>query len=685
MSDSKKRKLAAILFADIVGYTALMHKDEHGAQRQIDKFNELFKSLVPKYEGQIIQFYGDACLCLFDSSVKALECATAIQSSFLVHPRVPVRMGLHTGDVYFDSDNVYGNSVNIASRIQSAGSPGSILFSERINNDIQNQVNYESVSLGSFQFKNVEKDIEVFALDYPGFTIPERKDDDAKLKKGQSSRVLIKYGGIALIALLILIGLAYSFDFFTTSSPDPIAKAAIENRRPSIAVLPFKDLSPQGDQTYFCEGVADEIIIYLSKVKELSVMASTSSFPLKGKSAQEVADLLGVDYIMDGSVKKEQNKAAISVSLINASTGSLEWAETFDRELNRIMEIQRDIATVISKKMEPAIPNLDKNIQVKTDNYEAFDLYLKGKYHALIREDSVATLYLKEALTLDPNFAEAWALYSWTQMKLGKKWNKVNVQDAHEEASRAIKKALLLQPNNSEIHLILGAIYLLLELDFVKAEQEFERAMGVNMWPEAPSTFCFCAYIHLLMSKTEYEKSLELLDKVNVFDPNYHKSYTDRAYIYMLQGKYEKALEFFIQADDEVLDTYLGLARLYTYYFMEYEKAFAILSEAKKGYGNHPYIKLHQAITHYRSGDVKKFQEIKEELESRYLAKEKLLAYSLAGLYSESGETKRALSLLEEAYKLRESGMIDIQIRPFFDKIRSEPRYKALLNKMGMN
>ena len=128
MAHSHERKLAAVLFADIVGYTALMHKDEAEAKRQIDKFRELFNTLVPQFEGEIIQYYGDACLCIFDSSVKALNCAIEIQSSFIKPPPVAVRIGLHSGDIYFDDDNVYGNSVNIASRIQAIGVPGSILF-----------------------------------------------------------------------------------------------------------------------------------------------------------------------------------------------------------------------------------------------------------------------------------------------------------------------------------------------------------------------------------------------------------------------------------------------------------------------------------------------------------------------------------------------------------------------------
>ena len=171
MSTSKNRRLAAIFFADIVGYTAMMQKDEVAARQVLDKFYTTLNKKVEQYKGQVINNYGDGCLCTFDSAVAAVQCAKAVQQFFLTEPKVPVRIGLHSGDVFFEKDNVFGDSVNIASRIESLGVAGAVLFSKRIKRDIANQTDFKVQSLGDFDFKNVEKTMEVFGLANEGLVV----------------------------------------------------------------------------------------------------------------------------------------------------------------------------------------------------------------------------------------------------------------------------------------------------------------------------------------------------------------------------------------------------------------------------------------------------------------------------------------------------------------------------------
>ena len=173
---SKKRKLAAILFADIVGYTALMQKDEAIANRNLEKFHHTLNEKVKHYKGQIINNYGDGCVCTFDSAVDAMHCAKEVQLLFQSEPKVPVRIGLHSGDVFFKDNNVFGDSVNIAARIESLGVAGAVLFSKQIKRHIANQTDFKIQSLGTFHFKNVEKKMEVFGLANEGLIIPKKEN-----------------------------------------------------------------------------------------------------------------------------------------------------------------------------------------------------------------------------------------------------------------------------------------------------------------------------------------------------------------------------------------------------------------------------------------------------------------------------------------------------------------------------
>ena len=182
MSTSKNRQPAAILFADIVGYTALMQKDETTALQIVEKFRSTLTEKVNQFNGQIINDYGDGCLCTFNTAIEAVDCAEAVQLIFQASPLVPVRMGLHSGAVYYEADNVYGDSVNIAARIESLGVAGAVLFSAKIQKEIASQTNHKMQSLGSFDFKNVEEPMEVFGLANEGMVIPKRSDMQGKLK-----------------------------------------------------------------------------------------------------------------------------------------------------------------------------------------------------------------------------------------------------------------------------------------------------------------------------------------------------------------------------------------------------------------------------------------------------------------------------------------------------------------------
>lgn len=226
MPNAHKRKLAAILFADIVGYTTLMQKDEMVARQLLDKFHFEISTKVSDSKGQVINNYGDGCLCTFDSAVDAMQCAKELQQEFQSLPKVPVRIGLHSGDVFFEKDNVYGDSVNIASRIESIGLPGAVLFSERIKRHIDNQPEFKTKFIGSFDFKNVEESIEIFALANKGLIVPKKEKLKGKINSNKKNKREFSKNTKRIVGLLAIIILAYFI--FNKKRNDEILKTEKE-------------------------------------------------------------------------------------------------------------------------------------------------------------------------------------------------------------------------------------------------------------------------------------------------------------------------------------------------------------------------------------------------------------------------------------------------------------------------
>ena len=693
MDKKPSRKLAAILFADIVGYTALMGRDEIHARQLVQKFRQILTTEVSKSNGQIIQFYGDGCLCIFDSSVNAADCALKLQTAFLNEPIVPVRIGLHCGDVYVEEDGVYGDSVNLTSRIESMGIPGAILFSERIKKDIQNQQDFIPVSLGQFIFKNVDVPMEVYALGNKGLPIPSKEEIKGKGKgkvinsSQPGSRISSKYLGIILIALIIILSAGWLWNHYSPIQPEQ--KANNLSSKKTIAVLSFLDLSPQGDQTYFSEGIAEEILIHLSNVKDLNVIARTSSFSYKGKNIpiKVIGQELGADFILEGSVRKENETVGISVRMINAFDESEIWQNTFERELGNTMEIQRDIAKAISQKLNPNIPTikLNRSITQSTKNFKAFDLYLKAKFENRKGRLIESNDFLEDCLVLDSTFAEAYSLMAWNYLLLGINWNEYNQEHAYKKASASIQKSLELDAENSESHLIFAAIKLFLEWDFAGTESQIEEAFGINQWPESPTSFCFCTYVHLLISSGRLEEASGLLTSIRQIDPNYAYLYSDLGLIHLFQNQWSEAETHLVNGLSHHKSDYLYRLLGLVYILQgKYEKAIETANESILSFGRDPRTIAYLAIAYFHSGKQHDYRQILEELQKRSSEKEKRTQYALALLYAGIGEDQKALDWLELAYLEKEIELIWLNVEPVFQPLHMQVRFKSLLSKVGI-
>jgi TolB-like protein/class 3 adenylate cyclase/Tfp pilus assembly protein PilF len=302
------RQLTAIMFADMVGYTALMQEDESRAKAHRDRNREVLTHRVGEHEGRILQYYGDGALSTFQSAIGAVEAAIAVQTDLQSPPQVPVRIGVHTGDVVHDEDGVFGDGVNLAARIQGLSVPGGVLISEKVYDEVKNQTSIATRSMGPFALKNVKRPMEVWAVTNQGLAVP-----------------------------------------------DPATMGSRPTQcRNSVAVLPFMNMSPDPENEFFSDGITEELINALTRINGLQVTARTSSFAFKGKNedVRAIAAELGVATVLEGSVRRAGDRVRITAQLINAEDGYHLFSKNYDRELLDLFQTQDEIAETIAAELE---------------------------------------------------------------------------------------------------------------------------------------------------------------------------------------------------------------------------------------------------------------------------------------------------------------------------------------------
>ncbi|MDH3649684.1 MAG: adenylate/guanylate cyclase domain-containing protein [Saprospiraceae bacterium] len=417
-----RRQLAAIMFTDIVGYTVMMQKDEAQAVRIRERHREVFQRQHLEFKGEIIQYFGDGTLSLFNSSVQAVRCAIAIQQEMREAPKVPLRIGIHSGDIIRTEEEVIGDGVNLASRIENLAIAGSILISPQIYYQIKNQ-GIEVISLGSFQMKNVTNPIEVFAISDVGLKVPSIRDNQSHIPK--------------------IIEATYP-------------QAAGDEK--SIAILPFVNMSNDGEQEYFCDGITEEIIHSLSHLKGLKVIARTSVFAFKGRNEdiRHIGKELQVSTILEGSVRKSETRLRITAQLIKALDGSHIWSEKYDRELSDIFEIQDEISLSIVNMLKIELLGEERRrvLDNQTKNIEAYNLYLKGQYEWYKRTKAGMTksidLYA-DALKLDHDYILAHVGIANAYIALCD-WGEMKPRDGLPKARKILNEALDKNNQLGEIH-----------------------------------------------------------------------------------------------------------------------------------------------------------------------------------------------------------------------------------------
>ena len=539
----------------------MMQRDERSALGMVHRHEEVLRQMVPAHHGEIYQFYGDGCLSIFHSSLMAVQCAFEMQKLFLQDPKVHVKMGIHIGEIYYEDGKIFGDGVNIASRIESIGQGGVVLFSRDVYEKIRNNHQFQSKSIGKFEFKNVDDPVEVFALTNPEVITPDEKKIDGKLKQ-QPKKKKVRLE-LILSAIILVLAAGYFLAFHNSSTSNNM-------QHNSIAVIPFTSLSGDPDGELVSVGLAEDILTQLTQIKDLKVISRSSSMQYKDsdKTPKTIAKELGVTTILGGSVRKYENNLRVSIQLIDGTTESLIWAEDFDRKVEDVLNVQRDVALAVSEKLKIALTPETKNRFEQKDNVdpEAYVNYQRGQEilrqgSGTLEEIEAAINNFSTAIKQDPNFAQAYIGLANAYL-VGVYFHRVPSDLAAQHARDAAFKALELDPGSGEPYAILGGVYLN-EKDLVSAEKNLRKCIELS--PNTADAYERLAWVVLYRGRKDKE-AIAHFEKAIQLDPLSTRYKGSFAVMFYMLGRYDEGIKYLeTYLKDEPNDNYLLWSISYLY------------------------------------------------------------------------------------------------------------------------
>jgi TolB-like protein/class 3 adenylate cyclase len=668
-----ERRLAAIMFTDIVGYTALMAESEEKGRRVRERHRTLLGPLSEQHHGRVVDENGDELVLCFPSALDAVSCALAAQTELSDDPDLRLRIGIHMGDVVFEDGRVYGDGVNVASRIRPLSEPGGICVSDEVQHSIQNQEDIESRSLGRHELKNVPRTVEVFAVGRPGSVrVGRRRRGQARpWSRGRSALAVLALAVVALIAWRI-------WEQTRGAATGPIR---------SIAVLPLENLSGDPEQEYFSDGMTGALIGDLAKLGTLKVISRTSVMPYKNarRPLREIAAELDVDGIIEGTVIREGDRIRIAVQLIDARSDHNLWADRYERSLRGVLALQSEIAATVAREIDLQLTPREQ--ELLTSSYEvipaAHDAYLRGKNHLsafTVADTFQAIEHLERAVALDPNYAAAYAAIGEAYTYLGFGLLALPPNEAGPKAREAALRAVELQPNLATAHAVLGGVYANFDWNWGAAEKELKLAVELNPNdPWALERYAFFLsnvgrhaeslavgrreidvapldlalrgfHAHRLYFARDYTGSIEELSSILEIEPTF-------AYAHAIMG-WAAAQLGRDEASAEASRTYWRLSGLPGWTSDAWER----------GYRD-------QGLVGARREWVAEYMR---RSDTEYLP-----PFLAAGLCAGNGERECALELLERAYEIRDPLLVMVRSEPAFDPVRSDPRFQDLLRRIG--
>lgn len=608
------RQLAAIMFTDIAGYTALMGEDESHAFELLNLNRTIQRPIIEDNGGRWIKELGDGVMATFPTVTDAVVSAGAIQKACSGIPGLKLRIGIHLGEVVFENNDVFGDGVNIAARIQAIAPIGGIWVSEPVQKNISNKKGIITKFIGEERLKNVKDPVLIYEVDVESVSagLPANAQGNTRQTRVEK-----------------------------TFNPR------------SIAVLPFTNMSGDPEQEYFSDGVAEEILNALSTLKSLKVVSRSSAFQFKGKHTdlREVGEKLQVAKVLEGSVRKQGPRIRVTAQLINVEDGFQLWSEKYDRELTDIFAIQDEIALAITEKLKVTLLENEKEQLTKatTVNLEAYELYLKGRFFWNKRGRWLvnALQFFQQAVAIDPNLAKAHAGIADAYSALGM-YGIIHPKQALPKAREAAEKAILLDPTISEAFTSIGFINGIYENNRPLARKNFEHALQLN--PGYAAGHSWYSFYLSVVENDHTRAEAEGLKAISI-EPHNAITYHILGLAYLAQRKFDKAIEQAGKAID--IDATLFLPYfLYGWCCIEmgdYVKAKELLTTSLNLSARHSWPLGFMALAEAKSGNMEAAKKLVEEI----IEKDKAQYFSVFG----SGIGAAAINDIDLALKFLEKGV----------------------------
>ena len=666
---SSARQLAAIMFTDIVGYTALMGRDEQMAFKLLDTNRQIHKQAIEQYNGKLVKELGDGVMASFNTVSDAVNAAIKIQKACTGSKELSLRIGIHEGEIIYENNDIYGDAVNIASRIQTLGIPGSILFSNKVNDEIKNKSEFQTISLGNFEFKNVNEPIEVFALANDGFPVPKRSMMEGKLKK----KNLLKRNVVLALSFIMIVLAAFFIykNFFAKNNNVQVIDK-------SIAVLPFVDMSAGKDQEYFSDGLSEELLNLLSKIPELKVIGRTSSFSFKGKNEdlRIIGEKLGVANILEGSVQKEGNKIRVTAQLIKTADGSHLWSDRYDRDLEGIFKLQDEIANAVVKELKLKLLNKTGSLPSSASNTEVYNLMLQGNYFLEKRDKENLAKALdiySEALAIDSMNARLWAAVAHCYI-LQLTWAQIDREEGMQKAKLAANKSVELDDKLAVGHYVLGLVKMW-DFDWVGAEIEYQKVLDIE--PGNADALRSKGFLYRCIG--QFDEAMQLTKKSLTFDPIkpstyfnlgqllYHTNHLGDAIV-----NYKKVLEL----NPEFPRAHVFLGKVYLLQGYPELALTEMTQETDEAWRIFGLTLAYDALGRKKEAD---------KLNNEFMIKfPKDQMYQVAEVYAVRGDKDKAFEYLEKSYLAKDVRLTYLKGDPLLKNLEGDPRYVAFMKKMKL-
>lgn len=671
------------MFTDMVGYSALSQRDEAKALALLEVHNRLVREKIAISAGKEIKTVGDAFLIEFSSALDATKCAISIQMA--IHERnaasasepgiepLHIRIGIHLGDVVSRDGDVFGDGVNIAARIQAAAPPDGILVSEDVARQVQNKLEVGLINLGKGKLKNINLPVDIYALQLPWLAPAQDATRDQRRQR-RNRRVLLT--AVPLLLLMVVVG------WWVLDGPtSPIGKPPIvADAGYSIAVLPFADMSQAKDQEYFADGLSEELLNLLAKIPQLKVIARTSSFSFKGKDADiaTIAKALNVTTVLEGSVRKSQDKIRVTAQLIRASDSVHLWSETYDRKITDTFAIQDDIANAVVEALKIKLLPSQRasHAHRHVPHPDAYDQYLLGRQLMQTSRPGAEETFTK-AIALDPQYAAA-----YTQLAMVTAWRSMGTMDtrAREEVAKkafaAADKGIALDPASGDAYATRGYLRYALSWDWSGAEADFSQALRLD-----PNDAKIpLKYANLQAAMGNLDQALASSKRATELDPLFYPPLFSLAEFQMAVGDYGGARRstnrvMSLHPDNQSRGQFsLALISLLE---GQPEKTKAYCLQSADDHAPRAWL---LAMAEFSLGDAAASQRALNE----FIAKNPKSNALSAQAHAWRGERDAAFAALDRAYATRNNYLTKMPYDPLMANLRDDPRFAALLKKMGL-